>query len=111
MTAYFTKLKMDILTNQLEEGQHFARSIKQCIMDAMIIYEKITLLNNTCKFRNDTKEWIRKNNNLKTWAKFKTHFFQSHEELKNQATTTANGGYNAVVNHVYNGNLHTPAPA
>ena len=48
---------------------------------------------------------------LKTWAKFKTHFFQSHEELKTQATTTANGGYNAVVNHVYNGNLHTPAPA
>ena len=38
-------------------------------------------------------------------------FLQAHKELKTQLNMAVSGGYNAVVNNVYGGNTHTPAPA
>ena len=79
MMVYTPKLTMAIITNQFGEVQNFAQDGKQYITDAMIISKGITIWNNTVVFPNDTKEWNRKLENSKTWAKFKTHFFHAHK--------------------------------
>ena len=58
MTAYTPKLPMDILTNKLEEG-------KKYVTDAIMISKGIVLLNKTCVFPNDVKEWNRKTDGSK----------------------------------------------
>ena len=111
MTEYTPELPMDILTNQLEEGQNFAQAGKQNVTDAMTISKGITILNNTGVLPNDIKKWNQKTDNSKTWADSKTHFFWAHKELKTQVIIDINGRYNAAVNHVYCGNTHNTAPA
>ena len=57
-----------------------------------MISKGITLLEKTGVFKYDIHEWRQQSANLKTWAKYKFSFHQSHQDQKRAVTTSGKGG-------------------
>ena len=67
----------------------------------MMISKLIALLAQTGIFNDDIREWRKQSADLKTWAKYKLFFHQSHQEQKRAVTTAGKGGYTATVQNIY----------
>ena len=55
----------------------------------------------TVTFNDDTIEWRRQSAVFKTWSKYKLFFHRVHREQKTSVTTSGKGGYNAIVQNIF----------
>ena len=74
MGPYNPAESLDRLVEQLGKGIEFNRAAGQKIFNAIMMSKVISVLAKTGIFNDNIREWRRKCDNLKTWAKYKLFF-------------------------------------
>ncbi len=92
-TAWDPTTPFELLIDQIEECTDLADAGNAAYTATQILNAAYTLVFNTGHFFEDTKGWNQKPVAEKTWANFKTHFFEAHRQLKMQQRTTQQAGY------------------
>jgi len=73
---------VDVIFNKLEDLSDLSAAARANFSEQQLINIAYVILNNTGKYQQYFREWTRFQPDQKTWANFKTHFRQAHQELK-----------------------------
>ena len=73
---------VDVIFNKVEDLADLAAAARTEFSEPQLINFAYVILNATGKYQPYIREWSRLAPDRKTWANFKTHFRQAHQELK-----------------------------
>ena len=65
---------------------------------AQVVTNAYSLISNTGMFPESCREWRRKTEAQKTWATFKVHFTEAHQDWRSTQGTTQTAGYHGANN-------------
>ena len=72
---------VDVIFNKLEDLLDFSVAAHTDYSEQQLINIAYGILNNTSKYQHYIQEWSRMPAACRSWANFKTHFHQAHQEL------------------------------
>ena len=83
---------------QLEDSIEYAAAGNAPYTTPQVLTTAYTLVFNTGIFTDACREWRRKPAADKTWATFKTHFAEAHQDYRQTETTARTAGYHSANN-------------
>ena len=79
---------IDIIFNKVEDLSDFSTAARADFTEQQLINIAYVIISKTGKYQPYIREWTRFPHNQQTWANFKTHFRQAHQELKEAGDLT-----------------------
>ena len=79
--------------SQIEDAMDYADAGRSAYTAAQVVTNAYSLISNTGMFPESCREWRRKLEADKTWACFKVHFTEAHQDWRLTQGTTQTAGY------------------
>ena len=79
---------IDVIFNKVEDLSDFSTAARAAFTEQQLINIAYVIISKTGKYQLYIREWTRLQPNKQTWANFKTHFGQAHQELKEAGDLT-----------------------
>ena len=73
---------IDVIFNKLEDLNDLSIATRADYTETQLINIVYVIINNTAKYQHYIRDWSRFQPAQNTWANFKTHFRQAHQELR-----------------------------
>ena len=84
--------EFEAFVQQIEDGQE-AVALQNPYTDTQIVTIATNLIESTCFYTMDCREWNGTDNTQKTWVNFKVHFSRAFHENRDQSRQAQHSGY------------------
>ena len=96
--AYDPNQPIETFYSQIEDAMDYADAGRSAYTAAQVVTNAYSLIFSTGMFPESCREWRRKIEADKTWARFKIHFTEAHQDWRLSQGTTQTAGYHGANN-------------